>query len=110
MMDLFDKLVTPVLTYGSEVWGFSSLKGIESFHRKCLKSALNISKYTANAICYGETGREPLVNTIYKRMINFWLNLKQGNPNKISSVIFRLGQVMFDRNLCKVVLLYKLCY
>ena len=31
-IELFDKLVTPILNYGSEVWGFSQAKQIERFH------------------------------------------------------------------------------
>ncbi len=33
-IELFDKLVPPVLLYGCEVWGFGDLKSIEIFKRK----------------------------------------------------------------------------
>jgi len=31
-LDLFDKLVLPVLTYGSEVWGFNHGCAVERIH------------------------------------------------------------------------------
>ena len=33
-LDLFDKVVEPVLLYGSEVWGFEKLDLIERLHLK----------------------------------------------------------------------------
>ena len=32
MLDLFDKLILPILNYGSEVWGFSKAETIERVH------------------------------------------------------------------------------
>ena len=31
-LDLFDKLVTPILNYGYEVWGFAQANAIERVH------------------------------------------------------------------------------
>jgi len=36
-IELFDKVVLPVLLYGSEVWGYENLDHIEVFYRKFLK-------------------------------------------------------------------------
>lgn len=35
---MFDILVTPVLSYGSEVWGFSNSNNVEQVHLKFCKS------------------------------------------------------------------------
>ena len=32
--ELFDKIVVPILLYGSEVWGYSNLLQIEVFYKK----------------------------------------------------------------------------
>ena len=32
MLDLFDKLILPILNYGSKVWGFSKAETIERVH------------------------------------------------------------------------------
>ena len=46
MLDLFDKLVIPILTYGAEVWGFSDLVVLERLHLKFLKMILHV-----NSVC-----------------------------------------------------------
>ena len=58
--ELFDLLVSPILTYGCEVWGFCNLSAIELFHRKYLKYLLKLNKSTSNCMVYGETGRVKL--------------------------------------------------
>ena len=52
--DLFDKIVLPILLYGSEIWGLENVNQIEIFYRKFLKKLLKISKSTPNCIVYGE--------------------------------------------------------
>ena len=71
MLDIFDKLVTPVLLYGCEVWGCSNLDKIESFYRKCINQILKTSKFTAKSMVYGESGRHEVKITVYCRIINF---------------------------------------
>ena len=100
-LKLFDKLIVPILTYGCEVWGISNLSKIELFHRKFIKSASKVSKYTANSIIYGETGRNKISNIIYERMIKYWLKVKQGNSTKLSVILFRLMRELYDKDILK---------
>ena len=37
ILELFDRVVVPVVTYGAELWGYENLDTIELFHRKFLK-------------------------------------------------------------------------
>ena len=41
-LDLFDKMVKPILLYGSEVWGFSNNDIIEKVHLKICKLLLHL--------------------------------------------------------------------
>ena len=70
-LDLFDKVVTPVLIYGCEVWGYETLVDIERIHLKFLKHIFNLKSSTPNYMIYGETGRFPLHITIFTRMISY---------------------------------------
>ena len=52
--DLFDKLITPILCYGSEVWGFNRGDTIERVHLQFLKKILRLKKNTENNLVYSE--------------------------------------------------------
>jgi len=88
--ELFDQLVTPILLYGCEVWGFHKLDQIEVFYRKFLKNLLGVHKGTANCMAYGELGKFPLTSMIEKRMVCFWLRLCQGKASKLSHIMYTL--------------------
>ena len=47
-MYLFDAMVTPILLYGSEVWGQDNCQSYESIHTKYCKNVLGISYSTTN--------------------------------------------------------------
>lgn len=47
-LELFDKMVVPVLLYGCEVWGFEKLDSIERVHLKFLKHILCLKSSTPN--------------------------------------------------------------
>lgn len=64
---MFDTLVTPVLSYASEVWGFNEYCNIEKVHLKFCKFILNLKKSTVSSAVYGELGRMPLkINRLVK--------------------------------------------
>lgn len=50
-LDLFEKVVMPVLLYGCEVWGYKNIEIIERIHLKFLKHILNFKKMYS--IIYG---------------------------------------------------------
>ena len=47
------------MCYGIEVWGFTHLDIIESWHVKFLNYLLYVKTYTCNAMVYGELGVYP---------------------------------------------------
>ena len=68
---LFDCQIQPMLTYGSEVWGFIAGHSIiERVHLFAITRFLNVSAKTPSALVYGETGRYPLYVNTYTRCIN----------------------------------------
>ena len=71
--ELFEKIVLPILLYGSEVWGYTNVLPIEVFYRKFLRIVLFLNKSCANCIVYGEVGKLPLYTFIEKRMLSYWV-------------------------------------
>ena len=84
VLDLFDKMILPILLYGSEIWGFENLESIEIFYRKFLKYILKVNSQTTDEMVYGETGRTPLHVLIQTRMVCFWHKIITGLNTKLS--------------------------
>ena len=93
-LNLFEKLITPVLLYGCEVWGHANLERLELFHRKFLKNLLRVNKFTSKSIVYCETGTKKLEVKVYFRMISFWGRLSSDRSKKISTMIYNLTKQM----------------
>ena len=56
-LELFDKLISPIVNYSSEVWGFTNAPSIERTHLQFCKKLLSIKQTTQNDFIYGELGR-----------------------------------------------------
>ena len=90
ILDLFDKMILPVLLYGCEIWGYEDIKEIEVFYRKFLKEVLRLNKQTTNCMVYGEAGRKPLSIIVKTRMVCFWHKTMMGAESKLSYKITHL--------------------
>jgi hypothetical protein len=88
-LKLFDSLITPILVYSCEVWGFENKQGIEKMHLQYCKRNLNLRSSTPNVMVYGEIGRFPVEIIIKLRMATF-SNKMLCNNNKLSSIMYRL--------------------
>lgn len=74
-LKLFDSMILPILTYGSEIWGFHDSKDIERVHLKFLKQLLGVHSQTCNNAIYGELGRVPLSVSRKERILKYWCKL-----------------------------------
>ena len=98
-LELFDRMVVPILLYGSEVWGFSNIEQIEVMYRKFLKYLLRLPKSTPNCMVYGETGRQPLSELVKHRMISFWIKICNSKASKLSNIVCKLLLNLHTTNL-----------
>ena len=97
--ELFDRMVAPVILYGSEIWGYKNLKSLEKLHLKFCKMLLKLKQSTPNVMVYGETGRFCLEYYAKKRMINFWSRIVCGDHNKLTYLIYSLCKHRHDNGL-----------
>ena len=97
-LDLFDKMVKPILLYGCEVWGFSNNDIIEKVHLKFCKLLLHLKSSTSSYMIYGELGRYLLEIDIKSRIISFWAKLLSGKELKLSKIIYNLRYRMSIKN------------
>jgi len=56
-LDLFDKLISPILNYANQVWRFIQGSSIERVHLQFCKRLLGVKRTIQNECVYGELGR-----------------------------------------------------
>ena len=90
VLNLFDKLVSPILCYCSEVWGFCKADKIERVHLQFCKSLLGVKQSTQNTFIYGELGRMPYQILRYFNIIKYWLKVINKGENKYVKVVYKM--------------------
>ena len=88
ILDLFDKLIVPILNYGSEVWGFHQAQDIERVHLSFCKRVLGVKKSTQNDFIYGLLGRMPMYLSRQLRIVKYWLKIVSGQKSMYVNVIY----------------------
>ena len=78
---IFDTMISPILTYNSEIWGvyakpdFKTWDGsqIEKAHLQFCKRYLEVNNKASNIACRAELGRFPLNTTINQKILKYIL-------------------------------------
>ena len=86
------KLVTPILNYGSEIWGFIQGNDTERVHLQFCKRLLGVKKTTQNDFIYGEFGRTNFLTKRYLLIIRYWFKILSADERKYVKLIYRLMQ------------------
>ena len=89
-LELFDKLITPILNYGSEIWGFQKGDVIERLHMKFCKTILGVKKSTQNDFIYGELGRRTMLCNRQICIIKYWFKILSSNENKYVRKVYKM--------------------
>ena len=88
-LKLFDSTVLPIITYGSEIWGFENLEILERIQKQFLRTITKCRTSTPAYMLYGELGRYPIEIVIKTRMIGFWVRIITGKQNKLVNIIYQ---------------------
>ena len=78
---LFDSLISPILLYGSEIWGIYNYKEVDRLHLKFCKHLLGVKPQTSSAAVLGELGRYPLY--VKERALRYWFKIMKNTDNPI---------------------------
>ena len=87
-MKLFDNTLLPILTNGSEIYGYGNLEIMERIHTEFLRKITKLRKSTPRYMLYAELGRHPIEVNIKTRTINYWSLIFNGKISKISHQIY----------------------
>ena len=80
-LDLFNSMVSPILSYGCEVWGFCKADPIERFYLSFLKCLLCVKRSTPNCFIYGELGVFPLQHERKLRILKYWFKILKADES-----------------------------
>ena len=98
-IDLFDRMVLPILLYNCEIWGSGAYDLSKKLQLRFYKSILRLKKSTPDIMVYGELGKYPVDINIKWRMLNYWYRLiNVCNRNKLSSIIYWFSYRLFTVN------------
>ena len=103
MFSLFDKMILPIASYNSEVWGVNLLppnpnnnellsekqlqKNIERLHLKYLKLVLGVKTRASNWACLSEAGRYPISIRVYTAIMKYLLHLVSTSSPLLSAAL-----------------------
>ena len=90
-MKLFDTLIKPIITYGSEVWisdykiNLTSIDQlpIEKLQHKMLKQVLGVNRYTSNLAVRMECCRFPIIIFCISLMYKYFIRIRNMPQNRI---------------------------
>jgi len=99
ILDLFEKTVVPVLSYGCEVWGTSINDNTQKVQRKFYKMLFHLRQSTPNEMLFGETGCAPIDIHIKSRVLNYWLRLCHPDyKDKMSNIVYKFLYKLYLNN------------
>lgn len=109
-MHLFDSIIKPILSYGSDIWGcsmfnnseinFKKLLGntLEKCHQTFLKFAMGLNRRTPLIGLYGESGRFPLIIHWMKCSLRFVKRFNTMDTDSLLYECFQESQLLTDKN------------
>lgn len=72
---IFYSKILPMLQYGSELWGLTSMTCIENVHLYACKCFMNVPIRACNAVVKGDCGRHKMFIFTAKRVVKYWLRI-----------------------------------
>ena len=98
-IELFNRIVVPVLLYACEVWSPAMTDLASKLQLRFLKISLKLGKATPSSMIYGELGQFPIEITAKIRMLCYWFKLvNSGSESKFSSIVYKLLYDMYIAN------------
>ena len=115
-LDIFDKTVIPILTYGSEIWGTFKTNTkryktnnspeylyedaiVEKLHTKFCKILLNVNQKSSNMAVRAELGRYPIMITVLANILCYRVRLESAECTGLLKESFLDDKMMADKGI-----------
>ena len=92
-------MITPILLYGTEVWGCENADIIDQFYYKSCKSLSDVKQTTPSVMSYGELGTTPLHLKIKNRVLSYWYRIVSGSKDKICYKLYQIMHYLHENDL-----------
>ena len=112
MVNLFDSIIQPVLTYGCEIWGLYEWRKqtvqcirnailkkeimAEKLHNRFCKQVLGIDRQVPATLAKAELGRYPVMGKIVQHCYTFWQHVLASSPGSLTNYAL-ITSVEMDR-------------
>ena len=83
---MFDSLVSSVLNYASELWGFHQAKDIEQIHYRFCRFVLKVPKSTPLSCLVGDLGHLPMYILRKQKILKYWLKIILYKPDIVYDI------------------------
>lgn len=90
MLQIFDRMIAPILYYGAELWGYEPCQQIENIQIKFCRYLLGVNTHTPNAAVLGELGRFPLYTEYATKCIKYWCKLQEMEHDRLPSASYQM--------------------
>ena len=106
LLKLFDCLIRPILTYGSEIWicdfnvkeSVLSILPFEKLHNKFCKYLLGVHRRSSNFASSLEVGREMILNFITLLVLKFNEQLSELPADRFLKEVYNVDQALFEED------------
>ena len=103
---IFDRMVFPILSYNSEVWGMYTKRDfkkwdsppIEKIHLKFCKRYLEVNNKASNIACRAELDRLPLLIPINQKIMKYFVYLNNKDNGTIVKQSFLMSKNLHSMN------------
>ena len=93
---LFDTMVKPIATYGSEIWGYTYSEDIEKVQTKFCKQYIGLNQKTPDNFALGECGRLPLAVSYMTQTVKYWVKLTQMTNDRYPRQCYLMLRVLTE--------------
>jgi hypothetical protein len=89
-LELFNKLVVPILKYGREIWGFKESNVRERIYLQYCKQLLGVRAQIQNNCVYGELGRTSLLSYRLICIVRYWFKILECKCTKYIRHVYNM--------------------
>ena len=93
---LFDRKISPVFLYGSEIWGFSKRESKEQVQRYACKCYMCVGLRACNAAVLSDCDRYPLWIESAKRCIKYWMKILMMSDTRYVKKCYIMQKLLDD--------------